>query len=118
MSFPSQGYTPTTIPLARVRATVGSTVLTSNQEWFPSDIVPLVDDNLQSEIVIVFVFEKRAIIQVTYDSGVTWYNLNNNLKMEAETLNSISVPVINTDQVNFRTSTAGTLRFARASELR
>jgi len=116
MSFPSQGYTPTTIPAINVRDTVGSTVLTANQEWFASDFTPTPDDNFASETVIEFVFEKRAIIQVSFDSGATWYSLNNNNKVEAETLNSFEFPTINTDLINFRADTAGTLRFARILE--
>ncbi len=118
MSFPSQGYTPTTIPLGRVRVEVASTDLTSNQEWLASDIVPEVGDGLSSTVGIQFAFENRATIEVTLDGGTTWYKLNNNQKVEAETINYFEVLAVNTDQINFRTSTAGTLRFAVVTEIR
>lgn len=116
MSFPTQGYTPAPVVFGRLRDSIGSTVLTVNQEWFASDIIPSVDDDLSADLAIEFAFEKRAIIEVTLDSGVTFFRLNNNNKAEAETLNSFAFPALNTDLINFRADIAGTLRFARVLE--
>lgn len=116
MSFPSQGYVPTTIPLPRLRQTLTNVAKAVDAEWFASDIVPEVDDNLGSELIFVFAFSARANISVSYDSGATWFLLNNNNKIEAETINSFAIPVINTDLINFRSDTAGTIRIARVLE--
>lgn len=116
MSFPSQGYTPTTFTLPRLLATLTNVARTANQEWFASDFVPQVGDNLGSDIILIFAFDTRTIIEVTLDSGVTFFALNNNQKVEKDTLNSFAIPVLNTDLVNFRASSAGTIRTARVLE--
>lgn len=117
MSFPAQGYIPTTVPIPILKDSVTNLVRIANQEWFASDILPTPPDDFGSVLILVFAFDKRAIIQVTLDSGATWQSLNNNLKVEAETFNSFEIQVLNIDQVNFRADTAGTLRFARVLEL-
>lgn len=116
MSFPSQGYVPTTIPLPRLRSSITNVVVIVDQEWFASDIIPEVDDDFGSDLIFVFTFSERANISVSYDSGATWFLLNNNNKIEAETLNSFAIPVLNTDLINFRSDTAGTIRIARVLE--
>jgi len=117
MSFPSQGYIPTTVPIPKLVDSVVNQVLIADAEWFASDIVPTPPDDFGSELILVFCFDSRTEVEVTYDGGTNWHKLNNGLKMEAETLNSFNLPVMNIDQVNFRADTAGTLRFARVLEL-
>ena len=117
MSFPSQGYIPTTVPIPIIKDTIAALARAVNQEWFASDTTPTVPSENGGMLTIVFVFSKRAIIEVTYDSGVTWFKLMNGLKIEAETLNSFELPVISTDQINFRADTAGDVRIARVLEV-
>ena len=117
MSFPSQGYIPSTVPIPVLKDSVTNIVRLADQEWFASDIIPTPADNFASNIIIVFCYSVRAIIEVSLDSGATFCKLNNNNKTEAETLNSFEIPVLNIDQVTFRADTGGTLRFARAFEI-
>lgn len=117
MSFPSQGYIPTTIPIPRLRDSVTNLARAADQEWFASDIIPTPPDDFGSDLILVFAYSVRAIIEVSYDSGANFVALNNNQKVEAETLNSFELPVLNVDQVTFRADSAGTIRFARVLEL-
>ncbi len=116
MSFPSQGYVPTTIPIPTFRDSITNVAVIVNQEWFASDIIPLVEVGFGSEMIFIFAFDKRANIEVTYDSGLTFFALNNKQKIESETLNSFEIPVLSTDLINFRSDTAGTIRIARVLE--
>lgn len=116
MSFPSQGYVPTTFTVPTLRDSIANVAVIVDQEWFASDIIPLVEVGFGSEMFIVFAFDKRANIEVTYDSGLTFFALNNKQKIEAETLNSFEIPVLSTDLINFRSDTAGTIRIARVLE--
>jgi len=117
MSFPSQGYIPSTVPIPILKESVTALARNANEEWFASDIIPTPADNFGSNIIIVFAYSVRAIIEVSLDSGATFVSLNNNNKTEAESFNSFEFPVLNIDQVTFRADTAGTLRFARAFEI-
>jgi len=117
MSFPSQGYIPSTVPIPILKDSVSALARNADQEWFASDIIPTPADNFASNIIFVFAYSVRAIIEVSLDSGTTWVNLNNNNKVEAESFNSFEVPVLNIDQVTIRADTAGTIRFARAFEI-
>ncbi len=116
MSFPSQGYIPSTFPDYRLKDQVNNLVLVADQEWFSSDIVPTPADGVGSEIIILFCFSAKAEIQISFDSGTTWCALNNKFKPEAETTNTFVAIGINTDTINFRADMAGTLRYARVFE--
>ena len=116
MSFPSQGYTPTTVPPFRNVTDVTALARTANQEWFASDIVPTPNDDFSSEIILQFSFTPRAIIEVTFDSGTTWLPLNNRFRAEADTLHSFLILARNSDLVNFRATVAGTINIARVIE--
>jgi len=117
MSFPSQGYIPTTVPVPVLRDQVTNLARTANQEWFASDIVPTVASENSSIIEITFCFEKRVKVEVTLDGGTTFCKLNNDNNIEAETINTYQIPVLNGDLVNFRVNLAGTIRFARVTEI-
>jgi len=116
MSFPSQGYIPTTVPVPVLRDQVSNLARTAFQEWFASDILPTVALGFASIVEITFCFEKRVVLEVTYDSGTTWFRLNNNNNIEAESINTFGFPVLNGDMINFRCSLAGTIRIARVTE--
>jgi len=117
MSFPSQGYIPSTVPIPVLKQSVTALARNADEEWFASDIVPTPADNFASNIILVFCYSARTIMEVSIDGGTTWCNLNNNNKVEAESFNSIEIPVTNIDLVTFRADTAGTIRFARAFEI-
>ncbi len=116
MSFPAQGYIPTTTPVPVLRDQVTALSRTANQNWFASDIVPTVASENSSIIEITFCFEKRIKMEVTLD-GTTFCALNNNLPIEAQTINTYQIPVLNGDLVNFRVNLAGIIRFARVTEI-
>lgn len=117
MSFPPQGYIPTTVPVPVLRATLSNLARIVNEEWFASDFAPNVATENSDIIEITFCYSARAIIEVSLDSGSTWCKLNNNQKIEAETINTYQIPVINGDLINFRADTAGTIRLARVTEI-
>jgi len=116
MSFPSQGYIPSTVPIPILKSSISNVAVIVDEEWFASDIIPQVDPGFGSDLLFIFAFSKRANISVSYDSGANWFLLNNNNKIEAETLNSFEIPVLSTDLINFRSDTAGTIRIARVLE--
>lgn len=117
MSFPAQGYIPTTVPIPVLRDQVTNLSRTANQNWFASDIVPTVASENSSIIEITFCFEKRIKMEVSLDGGTTFCTLNNNLSIEAQTINTYQIPVLAGDLINFRCNLAGIIRYARVTEI-
>ncbi len=116
MSFPSQGYTPTTIPVTQLITQVTNLARSANQEWFASDIIPTPADNTASEIIIQYCFSDKTEVEITLDGGLTFCAINNAFEPERETINTFVFLALNTDMINFRAKEAGTIRFARIFE--
>lgn len=116
MSFPTQGYVPTTPIETRLRDQVNNLARIADEEWFASDIVPTPGDETGSKIILEFCYSVKSELEVSFDSGITWCALNNKFRSEAETINTFVIIGLNTDTVNFRAKSAGTIRYARVFE--
>ena len=112
MSFPSQGYVPTTPIEVVLKDSVINLARLADEEWFASDFVPTPADGRASEVIIQFCYSVKATFEISLDGGATWCALNNKFKPESETINQFIILGINTQAFNFRADSAGTLRYA------
>ena len=94
---------------------------TQNTEWLAADLIPAVDDGKATIYRVTMAFLVTApIVEVTYDSGTTWHQLNSGAAIPINRLFSFDLSGLNNgDLVNFRTPTSGgtTLNIFRVDSL-
>lgn len=92
-----------------------------NVEFFASDIFSSVEDGMATKIRVTMAFSVTPpIVEVTFNSGTDWFQLNSGAAIPVGQLFSFDLPgVDNTDLINFRTPTAGgtTLKYFRVDSL-
>ena len=92
-----------------------------NIEFLASDIVPAVDDGKATTLRVTMAFTVTApVIEVTYNSGTDWFQLNSGTAIPIGQLFAFDLTGFdNTDEVNFRTPTTGgtTLKLFRVDAI-
>lgn len=77
-----------------------------NAEFLASDIVPKVEgSNATTLKITIAVSVTAAVLEISFDSGVTWFALNAAVPLVIGDLNIFEIPgVDSTDLINFRAS--------------
>lgn len=88
---------------------VASGAKAQNAEWFAQNIIPIIPpiDNKCSKIRLTFALTGAVVVEVTLDSGSSWYSLNEARATVASSLYSFDIPCRDGDLFNARTPTVG-----------
>jgi len=91
-----------------------------NVEWFATDVTSASFQDIRaSKFRLTFALSSKVIVEVTLDSGTTWYSLNSNSAITADSVFAFDVPARQADLFNMRTPAAAgtTVRFCRVDSL-
>ena len=78
-------------------------------EWLTEDISVEIDDDRVVELTMEVTVDTELILEVSFDSGANWTQLNSAVAVPIDELFTLTVIAKNGDLINFRSGTASTV---------